>query len=70
MLMRDELFIVISSYVDDDLRIDPCWETSPGEGMNSKMRRGCESQPGMVQKLVETGVRCQAILGEQWSRKG
>jgi len=37
--MRDDLFIVTSSYVDDDLRIDPCWETSPGEGMNSKMRR-------------------------------
>jgi len=29
--------------------------------MNSKAT-GWETQPRMVQKLVETGVRCQAVL--------
>ena len=43
--------------------ITPCWETSPGEGMNFGDATGWETQPGMVQKLVETEVRCQVTVG-------
>jgi hypothetical protein len=41
----------------------------PGRRYEFEDATGWETQPGMVQKLVEIGVRCQALLGGARNRQ-
>ena len=43
----------------------PHWETSPGEGLNPKMRLVGKPSRELCGKLAENGVRCQATSREK-----